>query len=78
MVLYPKLRVEVPEYAVVELLSIVKDEYSRYPVPADNVSPNETPNVPLHDNGQGFYLHPLCEIVNANYQDCCQEGAHDV
>ena len=51
MVLYPKLRVEVPECAVVELLSVVRNEYSGYPVLTDNVSPNEIPNVPLRDSG---------------------------
>ena len=35
MVLYPKLRVEVPECAVVELLSVVRNEYSGYPVLTD-------------------------------------------
>ena len=51
MVLDPKLRVEIPKCTVVELLSVVKDEHSGYPVPVDNVSPNKTPNVLLRDSG---------------------------
>ena len=52
MVLYPKLRAEVPECVVVELLSVVRDEYSGYLVLTDNVSPNKTPNVPLCDSAK--------------------------
>ena len=51
MVLDPKIRAEIPKCIVVELLSVVRDEHSRYPVPADNVSPNKTSNVPLRDSG---------------------------
>ena len=51
MVLDPKLRAEIPECIVVELLSVVKDKHSRYPVLANNVSPNKTSNVLLRDSG---------------------------
>ena len=34
MVLDPKLRVEIPECTVVELLSVVRDKHSQYPVSA--------------------------------------------
>ena len=51
MVLDPQLRAEIPKCTVVELLPVVNDEHSRYPVPADNVSPNKTSNVLLRNSG---------------------------
>ena len=51
MVLDPQLQAEIPECTVVELFSVVRDEHSRYPILADNVSPNKTPNVLLRDSG---------------------------
>ena len=51
MVLDPKLREKILECTVVELLSVVADEHSGYPVLADNVFPNKTPNALLRDSG---------------------------
>ena len=81
MVLDPQLRAKIPKCIIVELLSVVKDEHSRYPVPANNISPNKTSNVLLRDSGWSFCLYLLCEIIDANYEelqlpDCCWEGAY--
>ena len=51
MVLDPKLREKILECIVVELLSVVADKHFGYPVLADNVSPNKTPNALLRDSG---------------------------
>ena len=46
-----QLRTEVPKCVIVELLSIVGDKHFGYPVPADDIPPNKTPNVLLRDSG---------------------------
>ena len=51
MILDPKLRAEVSERAVVELLTVVRDQYPGYPVLAYDISLDKTPDVFLHDGG---------------------------
>ena len=51
MVLDSELRIEVPECMVVELLSVIRDKHSWYPIPTDDVLPKKTPNILFYDSG---------------------------
>ena len=51
MILDSQLQTEVPKYAVVELLSVVRDKHFRYHVPVDDIPPNKTSNVLLRYSG---------------------------
>ena len=44
-------RVEVSEHVVVELLTVVRDQYPGYPVPAYDISPDKTSDVFFRDGG---------------------------
>ena len=51
MILDPQLRVEISKHTVVELLTVVKDQYSGYPVLAYDISSDKTSDVFLRDGG---------------------------
>ena len=67
VILDPQLWAKIPEQLVVELLSIVKNQDSRDPVPADDVSPDEVSYIFLRDGGQGFSFHPFSKVIYANH-----------
>ena len=52
----PQLLVEISKHVVIELLSIIREEDSRDAKAANDTFPNETTNILLRDNSQGFGL----------------------
>ena len=67
MILDPQLWAKIPEWLVVELLSIVRDQDSRDLVPTDDVSPNETLYVFLRDGHQDFNFHPFGKVIYTDH-----------
>lgn len=51
MIFYPEFYIEFPEPGIVELLTVVGDEYSKNPKLEHNQFPGEVPNVFLSDFG---------------------------
>ena len=51
MILNPQLRAEVSECVVVELLTVIRDQYSGYPVLVYDIPPDKTSDVLLRDGG---------------------------
>ena len=51
VILDPQLRAEISERVVIELLTVVRDQYSGYPVPAYDIPPDKTSDVLLRDGG---------------------------
>ena len=55
--------------SVVKLLPIVQDQYSRYTIPTDDVSPYKASHILLRDGSQNFGFYPLGEVVYTNHQE---------
>ena len=68
MVLHSKLFTKFPERCVVELSSIVRHQYPRYPESAYNVLLDEVLDILLCNFCQGFDFHPLSEIIYSYHQ----------
>ena len=64
MVFYPRLIAKVFECIIVELFSIVRDEDSRNPEPANDSLPDKATSILLCDGCQWFYFYPFDEVVN--------------
>ena len=69
MILNAQLRAEILESAVIELFSVVGDKHPRDPEPAYDAFPYESPDVLLCDSGEGFYLNPFREVIDADYKE---------
>ena len=83
MILDSEVFTEIPEERIVKLSSIIRYQHFGHPKLAHDVLSNEVLNILLCDICQGFHLHPLREIINANYQKfnlsyTSWEGTQDV
>ena len=83
MIFYPQLRAKILEGVVVELFLVVWDQDPRDPIPVDDIPLNKILYILLHNGGQGFNFHPLCEVVYAYYKEfqllhCYREWSYDV
>ena len=67
VILDPQLWAKFPEWLVVELFSVFRDQDFRDPVPTVDVSPDEASYVFLCDGSQGFSFHPFGKVIYANH-----------
>ena len=60
---------KVPEYIIVEFLSIVRDEDPRDSEAANDAFTYEVLDILLHDSGQWFCLDPFGEVIDSYNED---------
>lgn len=52
---------------IIELLTVVNDEYPGSPESAYDWLPCKIPDILVGDLGQGLSLFPFCEVVDVNH-----------
>ena len=67
VILDPQLWAKIPKWLVVELFSIVRNQYSKDPVPANDISLDKVSYVFLHNGGECFSFHLFGKVIYTNH-----------
>ena len=83
MVFYSQFYTKFPEFSIIKLLTIIRDDHLWDSKPTNNVFPDEALYLSFSDYCQWFCFNSIGEVINSNEQELnlflpSREWANDV